>query len=253
MPHLQATHLDDLAIAYWKNLLEDVTPSHIPSLLDTVPTAQYDFQEASVDIDLNGSAIEGLCIQARITIYSILQTAWAIVVGSYTGAEDVSFGYFTSHGTSSRDANIKDLIMFRTKLAPNCTLFHVMVDMVTQMEKALQYRMCSFEQIQRFPEFEGQSLFNSVLQIEQGSKSAEDCSFTIGQGMRYDKSVGVRVPSTKLLNLTSVATRILMLTRPHSMMFERGFGWRTIAISLYSFVRERPNFLPNRLSILRIP
>ena len=129
-----------------------------------------------------------------------------MVVGCYAGTEDVSFGYFTSHETSSADSNSGGFLVCRTQTSTKRTLFQTLVDMEAQVENALQHRTCSIAEIQQFPEFDGKPLFNSVLQIEHGHRLPEDRPLTFGQGMINDESIAVRILYANLYHLGDVTT-----------------------------------------------
>lgn len=205
MPHRHDTPSYDIARAYWRELLQNFTPSQIPMLLEGSPTTQYDFQEASVNVHLKGLATSQLRAQTEITLHSVFQIAWAVVVACYAGTEDVSFGCFVTHGSSPSDAESMDLILCRTKITADCGLFQTMAQMAKQIKDSLQHRSCSIEEIRQFPELEGKSLFNSVLHVQHDDRSRKAGSLTFGQGMRNDPSVGVRTLFAKMRHVTGVS------------------------------------------------
>jgi hypothetical protein len=207
MPHRDDTPPYDIARAYWNELLQNFTPSQIPMLLEGSSTTQYDFQEASINVHLEGLAISQLRAQTEITLHSVFQIAWAVLVACYAGTEDVSFGCFVTHSSSPSDAEPMDLILCRAKVAADCSLFQTMAQMAKQIKDSLQHRTCSIEEIRQFPELEGKSLFNSVLHIQHDDRSRKAGSLIFGQGMRNDPSVSVRTLFAKIRHVASVSKR----------------------------------------------
>lgn len=207
MPHRRDTSSHEVARAYWRDLLHNFTPSQIPMLLEGSPTAQYDFQEASINIHMEGLASSELRAQPEITLQSIFQVAWAIVVACYAGSEDVSFGCFVTHGSSPPDADLMNLIICRKKVAPDCNLFQTMASMAKQIKDSLQHRICSVEDIHQLLELGEQSIFNSVLQVQHDARSHEGGSLTFGQGMRNDPSASVRTLLAKMRRVTGVSKK----------------------------------------------
>jgi hypothetical protein len=201
MPLMKDTSSHKLAIKYWETFLHGFKPCHFPTLLDGLPTLQDNFQETTVKLDVNSLAIQEFCSQQQVTLCSLFQTAWAIVIGCYAGVEDVSFGYSTDDEMSSADGKSENILICRTQITAKHLLSQTMVDMMRNFDDALAHRNCSIAEIQKFLGLEGQPLCNSGLRIQRLSGLGVDGSPTFSQGMQNRDLMEVRIlsPSWSIL------------------------------------------------------
>jgi len=91
------THVDDQAQdesqEYWARLLSNVEPCHFP----TSDASTWDRRAEPSEVrGLDYAKIHDFCAAHEITIATVLQTAWGLVLQKHTGAQDVCFGYLTS-------------------------------------------------------------------------------------------------------------------------------------------------------------
>ena len=175
-----------LAIKLWKKFLDGFKPCHFPAHLDGVPDHRLDFHETTVKLDVGNRAILELCSQHQLTPRSVFQVAWAIVIGCYAGVEDVGFAYCTNSGGCS-DLETENVLICRAQISAENTLLDTMVDMTKSFDLASTQRNCSITEIQKALGLEGQSLFNSGLQIRPSSAS------DIGQRTQRRDLMKVRV------------------------------------------------------------
>ena len=122
-------------LLYWKNLLIDVEPCYLPSLThgqegsigqpdaDTSVTAQipksstlYEFPETY-----------------GITIASVCQLAWALILASYTGSDEACFGYLSS----GRDVPITGVHRLVGPMI-NMLICHIQIDRHSTVLEALR-------------------------------------------------------------------------------------------------------------------
>jgi hypothetical protein len=182
----------EVAIKYWETFLQSFKPCHFPALLDGLPTLQDNFQETTVELDVNNLAIQEFCSQHHVTLGSLVRTAWAIVIGCYAGVEDVSFGYSSDNGTSSTDGEFDSIFICRTQITAEHLLFPTMVEMMRNFDYALAHRDCSIAEIQKLLGIE-KPLFNSGLHIQSVGGLDVDGSLTFGQGIKNVDSTEVRI------------------------------------------------------------
>ncbi|KAK8087705.1 hypothetical protein PG997_002666 [Apiospora hydei] len=83
-------------IDYWKGYLENITPCLFPYLQQYGSKVANSNRTIVMPLDELSSDVERLCIDNDITLSNVFQLIWAIVIGLYTGSDDVCFGYMTS-------------------------------------------------------------------------------------------------------------------------------------------------------------
>lgn len=121
------------------------------------------------------------CRQSGITQAVFLQTAWAIVLGTFTGQEDVCFGYLASRRDAPLDG-IEQAIgllisMQVSRVRITGTIREVLQNMNRDVIAALEQRNVSLARIQSAIGLAGTSLFNTCMTIRRGL----DDSDTIGE------------------------------------------------------------------------
>ncbi|KAL5048586.1 hypothetical protein BDW71DRAFT_205283 [Aspergillus fruticulosus] len=114
------------SMAYWSNYLAGAQPSHFPLYGDQL--SREDLRTVRSNIQLGSEALGEFCGKFNVTPANICQVAWALVLRSYTGLEDVCFSY----ATSGRDAPLKGInntvgaflnaVVCRVKLPPTASV-----------------------------------------------------------------------------------------------------------------------------------
>ncbi|XDG05068.1 hypothetical protein ABKA04_004683 [Annulohypoxylon sp. FPYF3050] len=114
------------SIKYWSNYLLDAQPSFFPTSGDHLPRQQLDTVNFRVNIE--PTALLHACEQLDITVVNLCQMAWALVLRSYTGSDDVCFSFVSS----GRQAPVKgvdrivgafvDTLVCRVKMTGDSTV-----------------------------------------------------------------------------------------------------------------------------------
>lgn len=73
----------------WTQLVTDVTPSYLPSGLS--PKRESRSPLGQLDVSLQLSLIQACCQQYDLSPLGLVQAAWAAVLRSYSGSDDVMF------------------------------------------------------------------------------------------------------------------------------------------------------------------
>ncbi|KAI3399119.1 hypothetical protein diail_7698 [Diaporthe ilicicola] len=89
----EGTHL-----RYWTRLLSAAQPCLFPSTQTPLGTSGADSnQQLSVPVpNLRSSLLHAFCLKHNVTLFNLIQAAWALVLQKYTGMDDVCFGYVTA-------------------------------------------------------------------------------------------------------------------------------------------------------------
>ncbi|KAI1213253.1 acetyl-CoA synthetase-like protein [Annulohypoxylon truncatum] len=92
---------------FWIQKLHGVEPTILPSTCALLHDTSISVEGPSTinfKIDIDGN-MHQYCRATRVTVSTLLQFAWAVLLGVYTGQESVCFG----HLTSDRDIDINDV------------------------------------------------------------------------------------------------------------------------------------------------
>ncbi|RYP63079.1 hypothetical protein DL770_009467 [Monosporascus sp. CRB-9-2] len=176
---MEAASSQEVSIQYWKTFLQGFKPSHFPTLSDGAPTTEGTFQETTVKLDVNNATIAELCSQHHITVGSLIQTAWAIVIACYAGVEDVCFAYSSDDVPPSISPNAElGALLCRVRVTTEQQLFQTIAEVMKNFDSALCHRNCSIADIMELVELKGQPLFDSELRVEQSRAPGQDGSPT---------------------------------------------------------------------------
>ncbi|KAL4748184.1 hypothetical protein BDW72DRAFT_196020 [Aspergillus terricola var. indicus] len=132
---------------YWSSYLVGAQPSHFPLYGDQLSRA--DLRTVRSNIQLGSDALGEFCGKFNITPANICQVAWALVLRSYTGLEDVCFSY----ATSGRDVPLKGInntvgaflnaVICRIKLPPIATVPQTLIKARNDFVESLSHQYYS--------------------------------------------------------------------------------------------------------------
>jgi amino acid adenylation domain-containing protein len=91
------------AMQHWKRILGDAKPTQFPTI-STKPAAGLGELQHGIHISGSTSSIRSVCKEHEVTIPSLINAAWSLVLRSLTGQSDVSFGYLSSARSSMPQA-----------------------------------------------------------------------------------------------------------------------------------------------------
>ncbi|WP_068717871.1 non-ribosomal peptide synthetase [Vibrio tritonius] len=162
------------AKALWQELLQGSTPT----LAYDGDVERHDIDEVNLTLSREKSQqVYQLCRKQGITINTLMQGVWALILGSITGREDVIFGT----PISGRFAEVTDIenhvglltntIPVRAKLRPDQTLFSQLIAMQQAQIGVLENDVLGLSEIQQL--VGGESLFDTMLSVENFPKEAQ--------------------------------------------------------------------------------
>ena len=137
--------LDD---EYWKAYLDHVGPCFFPRLTDGLEPPAHTRHQIRVDVEAEGRPLEQFCARNGIELPAVFQTAWALVLGRYVDAEDLSFGFALSSAQGSYET------VCRAQLHDAVPMAQILQDMHAHHRRRSPYQP------------EGPSLFNTKVLFE---------------------------------------------------------------------------------------
>ena len=119
------------------------------------------------------NTLKEIARQNRLTLNTVVQGAWSILLSRYSGEEDILFGT-TLSGRPAELRGVENMVgMFintlplRVKVADDASLLPWLQELQTQQLQIRNYEYSSLARIQRFSDIEpGQPLFESIVVFE---------------------------------------------------------------------------------------
>ncbi|KAJ5674298.1 uncharacterized protein N7477_004232 [Penicillium maclennaniae] len=163
--------------SYWKQYLTDVHPCVFPSLgLKEHRTASRSLKSLPFSMD-HGQDLYSFCQNHGITISSLLQVAWGIVLRVYTSSESVCFGYLNA----CRDIPVQDahnisgplinLLICRLSLADESSVLSTLAENHAAYAQSLDHQHCSLAEVMHSLNHSGQPLFNTAMSLQKDAGS----------------------------------------------------------------------------------
>lgn len=160
-------------VAYWKKYLEGTEPCLFPSL---VSDQKKEKSLGSEIITLNNNAaIHELCKSMGITMSALFQFVWAMVLRTYTGSDEVCFGYISS----GRDVPVQDIeeavgafinmLIYKIHLTDDLPLIKALKKTQRDFIKSMEHQAMSLAEVQHALGLADTPLFNTAFTFQRRS------------------------------------------------------------------------------------
>ncbi|OQE20976.1 hypothetical protein PENFLA_c015G04071 [Penicillium flavigenum] len=158
---------------YWKQYLDGVYPCLFPSLGSKTEGAKppaLKLLPFSFDF---GRHLRSFGQYHGITISSLLQVAWGVVLRVYTGSDSVCFGYLNScRDIPMRDAReicgpMINLLVCRLFLADDISVLSTLMDNQDAYARSIDHQHCSLAEVMHSLNLAGQPLFNTAMSLQK--------------------------------------------------------------------------------------
>lgn len=174
------------ALDHWKSYLGGVRPCHL------APSAGFQSKRElkGILMDFNRyPELLNFCEGASVTLANLTLTAWAIVLRRFTSSDDVCFGYLSA-GRDAPVSGIQDMVGIfinmlccRVKFSSQQSLSDISKRVNADYIASIPHQSCSLASIQHELGWQGQSLFNTTLSIQNhtvaGGSKEKGLSFNL--------------------------------------------------------------------------
>ncbi|OGE56404.1 hypothetical protein PENARI_c003G09293 [Penicillium arizonense] len=160
------------ALDHWKQYLGGVRPCHVSH------SADFGFKRELKGVMMNFQRFPELlkfCEQSSVTLANLTLSAWAIVLRQFTQSDDVCFGYLSA-GRDAPVNGIQDMVGIfinmlccRVQFSGQETLINLSKSVQDDYFKCIPHQSCSLASIQHELGWQGRSLFNTTLSIQNHS------------------------------------------------------------------------------------
>ncbi|AFY36084.1 amino acid adenylation domain-containing protein [Calothrix sp. PCC 7507] len=173
--HIAWLHQQDWnkAESFWRDLLKGLT-APTPLLVDSVPREQGSFGEQAIRLSEKTTAmLQSLAQQHQLTLNTLVQGAWALLLSRYSGETDVVFGatracrHSSVAGAESMVGLLINTLPVRVSVSGEKPLLTWLRELRSQWLALRDYEHTPLVKIQRWSDVPGgTSLFDSILVFE---------------------------------------------------------------------------------------
>jgi hypothetical protein len=193
-----------LTIAYWRSYLQGYDqPAVLPP--GERPAGATGFEPAVVVLEIDARQVAGLkhfAVGLQVTMNTVIQTAWGLVLGRYSGRDDVVFGATVS-GRPAAVAGIEAMtglfintIPVRIRMNPEKTVAQLLQEVQADALQGESHHYCSLADIQAATSLK-QELLDHVLVFEN-YPLAEELT-----GLERQYPLGFSIGEVKILEQTN--------------------------------------------------
>ncbi|MCP4658225.1 MAG: AMP-binding protein, partial [bacterium] len=163
------------AESYWQELLRDFTaPTLLGRRQDASPGEHGDYREFALRLSAaSSSALQSLARGHRLTLNTLLQGAWAVLLGRYSGQDDVVFGATLSGrpaelpGVESIAGLFINTLPVRVKVDPGELLVPWLERFQAQQTELQRWEYSPLDQVQKWSDLPaGRARFDHILVFE---------------------------------------------------------------------------------------
>ncbi|KAK4184411.1 non-ribosomal peptide synthetase [Podospora australis] len=168
------------SLNYWRSYLDGAEPCLFPNLNDGASDLEPSLGSHVISLN-NVAEINAYCADLGITLSTLLQFTWALVVRSYTGSDEVLFGYLAS----GRDVPVPDIeqavgafinmLVCRLVVSPESEIGEMLETMRGNFADAMAHQSCSLAEMQHALRLTpGTALFNTAFTYQKRAGAAKN-------------------------------------------------------------------------------
>jgi non-ribosomal peptide synthase protein (TIGR01720 family) len=170
--YLQTHHLTGSEM-YWKQYLDGANACIFPSLVTKSPGTEpsvLNMVPFSFDI---ARRLQCFSQHHGITISSLLQVAWGVVLRVYTGSDSVCFGYLNScrdipvPNARKMSGPLTNLLICRLSLTGDVSVLKTLLENQDAHARNLEHQHCSLAEVMHSLNLACQPLFNTAMSLER--------------------------------------------------------------------------------------
>jgi hypothetical protein len=185
------------SLEYWKSSLAGLEGCHFPmeTARRSVERTTRTTRTLEVDLQITSDRLRVFCRSVGVTLPSLFQAVWALVLQSYTSSDDVCFGFISS----GRDIAVDDaeetvgpfisMLVRRMKIAARESVSSFLTGVQLTYAASLEHQHCPLGDIQHALGISQTALFNSIMSVQR-----EGATDSGTEALRYER-VGAQDPT----------------------------------------------------------
>lgn len=161
-----------LALNYWKNYLTNIKSCRFPILNDGDIQPPGALKTVTIPFH-NAALVDSFCKAQGLTHANVITTVWGLLLQTYTGENDVCFGYLAS----GRDLPVQDvqdivgplinMVISRVNLLDTEPILSVLEKVQADYISASPHQVCSLAEVYHALDLAGDKLFNTAISLEK--------------------------------------------------------------------------------------
>jgi amino acid adenylation domain-containing protein/non-ribosomal peptide synthase protein (TIGR01720 family) len=170
------------ALEYWKTYLRDVEPCLFPSSDSIEPQVAVEpLRDIEIFLD-DAPRLRQFCDTEGVTLFNVIQLAWAIVLQCYTGNNAPVFGYLASgrniplDGAEDIVGPLINMLVSRVNLDRGVSVRHGLAQCRDRFTESLPHQHCALSDIYRVLGHSGAWLFNTIITYQKDVPMEENKS-----------------------------------------------------------------------------
>src|SRR5579885_1840844 len=247
------------AEAFWRESLKGFK-SPTPLVVDRVPGRELSVEE-SYEEELivlppeSMSALQSLARRHQLTLSTVVQGAWALLLSRYSGERDVAFGVVVS-GRSAPLAGIETMVglfinnlMTRVQISPDAPVIDWLKELQEQQVEARQYEHTPLSRVQSWSEVAGgERLSDSIISFQNFPVS----SALARASQKFESIHTIETSAYPLTLVASVGEELIISLRYDRRLFDRPTAARLAGHlrTLLEAVVAHPRQATSRLPLL---
>lgn len=166
-----------IAIDFWKGQLALVEPCHFP-LVQSAHKETKCLRYMDVKLEMEIGALQVFCDKNSVTVPSVMQAVWGLVLRCYTGSDQICFGYLASgrdvavEGIEETVGPFINMLICHMNMTANSRIGELVKNVQADYLAGLEHQHCSLAQIQHALDLAGQPLFNTMMSVQKTSSSS---------------------------------------------------------------------------------
>ncbi|KAI0569838.1 HC-toxin synthetase [Pyrenophora tritici-repentis] len=183
------------SLEYWKRYLDGVEPCLFPS--SSVSPDEVDQKDniLKTTVHFDGLAtLRSFCKKYETTPFTVVQLAWALVLGTFSNTRSQCFGYLSSGRQLPIDqidsiaGPTINMLTCRVDIQSSCEILEALRKLQTDVTESNDHQLCSLASVQHALKLDERRLFNTAITYQRhNSRSASHSkNITIQTCDEYD-------------------------------------------------------------------
>ena len=177
-------HKQDLrpSVDYWTRHLQDAQPCCLPHSVDRRTAGR---KNIFIPIELPEaftSQLPDFCKSSGITMATVFQTAWALVLRSFTRSNSVLFGYMTANrdvpiaGIAGIVGPLINMLLCRLRVEDEMVMSRLLNDVAAEFLESVEHQYGFVEAVQKTLDEAAAPLWNTVMSLEYAGDAGAEAS-----------------------------------------------------------------------------
>ena len=187
---------------YWRGTLKDPKTCFLPSLMRS-PQGDHALQTIRFYVEESKfKALARVCRTHNITLSTMLQLAWALVLRAYTSQDEVNFGYMASGRAPSIDCvdevvgAFANLIIFHSHFTPEEIVHDALARLQSMSIQSLAHQYYPLAELRRDLGLQVKGLFNTIMsyQVHDNKQPSRSISLEVAstyEPTEYDLTISI--------------------------------------------------------------